>query len=97
MTQTTIERLKCFNENILPLLKDYEISNRFFEEGDFGSLYQIEFNSKSKGGNIDFWGLDWLGIFLWDYENEKELFNILIESKKEIEKENAFNQLIKLI
>jgi hypothetical protein len=91
------DKTKWFNKSILPLLEGYEINHRFYESGDFGSLHQIEFNSTSKGGNIDFWGLDWLGIFLYDYAKEKELLNILIEPNDQIQKEDGFKKLIDLI
>ena len=53
----------------------------------------MEFNSSKIGGNIDFWGGNWLGIFVWDYENEKELLNILLEPHQEEEKNNSFKKL----
>jgi len=28
-------------------------------------LNQVEFNSKKLGGKINFWGFDWVGIFVW--------------------------------
>ncbi|WP_264536424.1 hypothetical protein [Flavobacterium sp. N1736] len=71
--------LLWFKTAIESTLKDYEINHRYYEDGDFGSLNQIEFNSKEKGGNIDFWGLGWLGVFLWDYKKEKEIINVLLE------------------
>lgn len=86
-----------FKKEIAPLLKGYELDYKFFEEGDFGSLNQVEFNSKSKGGSIDFWELGWLGIFIWDYKKEEQQLNILIEPGQEEEKANAFNKLQQLL
>ena len=63
-----------FQAVIAPRLQDYTLTYRSFEEGDFGPLQQAEFNSAQKGGCFDFWGLEWLGIFLVDYEAEAELF-----------------------
>ena len=86
-----------FKTNIEPTLKDYEVQYRSYDDGDFGSLNQIEFNSKGKGGNIDFWGLGWLGIFLWDYNKEEEIINILLEPHQEEEKEKNIENLLKML
>lgn len=84
-----IKDINWFKKTILPKLNNFEIKYKFFENGDFGSLNQVEFNSTEIGGNIDFWELGWLGIFLWDFKTEKELINVLIEPNdlKKIEKE----------
>ena len=89
--------IEWFKEEIFPNFKDYELNYRYFDEGDFGSLNQVEFNSNKIGGNIDFWGLGWLGIFVWDYENENEILNILLEPKQEREKIEAFEKLKRLV
>ncbi|HTG55267.1 MAG TPA: hypothetical protein VL943_03280, partial [Niabella sp.] len=75
----------------------YEITYRFYEEGDFGSLNQVVFESSEKGGGIDFWGLGWLGIDLYDYKNQKQLLNILLEPHQEKEKTQAFLKLQELL
>ncbi|MFV5700171.1 hypothetical protein ACM55H_17575 [Flavobacterium sp. ZT3R17] len=79
-----------FKANIEPTLEGFEIKYCSYDDGDFGSLNQIEFNSKGKGGNIDFWGLGYLGIFLWDYQKEEEIMNVLLDPNQELEKEKAF-------
>lgn len=71
----------------------HELTYRSFKEGDFGTLDQVEFNSKKIGGNIDFWGLGWLGVFIWDYEAEKQLLNVLLEPHQEKEKSEVIEQL----
>lgn len=85
--------LLWFKKKIEPTLKGYEINHRFYENGDFGSLNQIEFNSKNKGGNIDFWGLGWLGIFIWDYQQEKQIINVLLEPNQEEEQKKLLENL----
>ncbi len=92
-----VKDIKWFKDELVPKLTGYELSYKFFDEGDFGSLNQVEFNSKKIGGNIDFWGLDWLGIFVWDYEKEEQLLNVLLEPHQEEEKVKAFNQLQELL
>jgi hypothetical protein len=57
----------------------------------------VEFNSKKIGGNIDFWGLGWLGIFVWNYETEEQMFNVLIEPHQREEKEEALKRLQELL
>jgi hypothetical protein len=60
-------------------------------------LNQVEGNKKKLGGNIDFWGLGWLGVFVWDYEKEEQLLNLLIEPSQEEEKIAAFKKLQSLL
>ncbi|MCX6180977.1 MAG: hypothetical protein NT150_03490 [Bacteroidetes bacterium] len=85
--------VEWFEKEIAPSLKCYKISYRFYEEGDLGSLHQVEFNSSEKGGNIDFWGLGWLGVFVWDYKKEEQILNILIDPENQSEKEKVFQSL----
>lgn len=89
--------IEWFKKSVEPLLKGYEIHYKYYDKGDFGSLSQAEFNSKKIGGNVDFWGLGWLGVFVWSYETDKQLINILVESDKEGEKENVLMELLQII
>lgn len=89
--------MEWFKNDVAAKLKGYEVSYKFFSEGDFGSLSQVEFNSKKLGGNIDFWGLGWLGIFVWNYEAEEQIFNVLIEPHQVDEKEKALKWLRELL
>lgn len=86
-----------FKENLVPVLKGFELKYRSYEEGDFGKLNQVEFNSQKKGGNIDFWEQGWLGIFLWDYITEEEIMNVLIKPNENEEKEKALERFLKLL
>jgi hypothetical protein len=92
-----VKNIDSFKSELAPRLKEYNLEYKFFDEGDFGSLSQVEFNSSKIGGNIDFWGLGWLGIFVWDYQKEQELLNLLIKPDQEDEKKNAINRLILLL
>ena len=92
-----VKDIAWFKKSVEPLLKGYEIDYRDFDKGDFGSLSQVEFNSKKIGGNVDFWGLGWLGIFVWSYETDEQLINTLIESGKEVEKEKALIELLQIL
>lgn len=91
------ERIKWLKRELTLNLNRYELSYRFFEEGDFGSLSQVEFISKRIGGNVDFLGLGWLGVFVWSYETDQELLNVLIESGDEKEQEEALRRLQELL
>jgi hypothetical protein len=91
------KNLDWFKNEIAPKLAGYDLKYQYFEEGDFGSLNKVEFNSSKIGGGIDFWGLNWLGIFLWDYTEEKELMNILLEPDQDLEKEEAFDNLLNFL
>ena len=85
--------IEWFKEELSPNMQGFELNYRYFDQGDFGSLNQVEFNSKKLGGNIDFWGLGWIGIFVWDYEKQEQLLNLLIEPNQEAEKKDAFKTL----
>lgn len=89
-----------FKANLAPKLENYKLNYKFFDEGDFGTfgaLNQIEFNSEKIGGNIDFWGLGWLGIFVWDHKKEEELLNVLVEPDNEEKQIEAFRKLEELL
>ena len=92
-----IKDVEWFKSNIIPKIKGYELDYKFFYKGDFGSLNQIEFNSKKIGGNIDFWGLGWLGIFVWNYETEEQLLNVLLEPSQIKEQDEALKKLQDLL
>ena len=66
-----VRDIKWFKNIVVPTLVSYEVTYRFYENGDFGSLNQIIFESAEKGGQIDFWGLGWLGVDLFDYKTEE--------------------------
>ena len=89
--------IQWFKFKLAPKFGGYKLDYKFFSEGDFGSLNQVEFNSRKIGGNIDFWDLGWLGIFVWDYEKEEQLLNLLIEPSQEEEKIAAFEKLQSLL
>lgn len=92
-----VKDIEWFKKSVEPLLKGYEINYKYYDKGDFGSLNQAEFNSKKIGGNIDFWGLGWLGVFVWSYESDEQLINVLFESDKEVEKEKALIELLQIL
>ena len=85
-----------FKNEIAPYLKGYEIKYKFFENGDFGDINQVELNSDKMGCEIDFWSTGWLSIFVWDFQKEEQLLNIFLEPQQEEEKENAFKRLQEL-
>lgn len=92
------EDILWFKNEFIPLLvEDYKIEYVSFKEGDFGTLERVEIEGKNKGGNIDFWSLGWLNIHLVDYEEGKELLNVLLEPNQKIEKEEAFKKLLTLL
>ncbi|WP_410881671.1 hypothetical protein [Myroides sp. DW712] len=89
--------VEWFKSEFSTKLKGYDLEYKFFNEGDLGSLNQIEFNSKKIGGNIDFWSLGWIGVFVWDFEAEVEILNVLLESHQEKEKQEIFRKLEQLL
>ena len=70
-------------EEIISLLGSYEVQVMNFEKGDFGSLEQIRFNNKLKGGVIDFWNSGMVGINVVDYIKGNDVINILRDKNTE--------------
>ena len=89
--------IQWFKEEIEPILNEFEIKYKYFEQGDFGSLNQVEFNLPVKGGEVDFWSSGFLGIHLVDYLKGIELLNEFLDSKQIKEKENALIALQHLL
>jgi hypothetical protein len=92
-----MKNISWFKENIIPYLEGFEIEFKFYENGDFGDLNQVEFNSNEKGGEIDFWSTGWLGIHLVDYIEGEEILNVLLGPDQYEEKENAGKRLQELL
>ena len=84
-----------FKVRIAPHLDNYVLNYRHFENGDFGDLDQVSFESEKIGGEIDFWSLGRLSIFIWSYEKEKQLLNILLEPLDD--KHQVFNILNEIL
>jgi hypothetical protein len=91
------KNIEWFKKELSSNMVGFDLNYRFFEQGDFGFLNQIEFNSKKLGGNIDFWELGWIGIFVWNYEKEEQILNILLEPSQEKEITDAFNTFQNLL
>jgi hypothetical protein len=89
--------IEWFKSELAPQLPGYELEYKFFGEGDFGALNQVEFNSSKIGGNIDFWSLGWLGVFVGDYQKEEELINVIVNPDHEEEKRLTVDKLKKLL
>lgn len=89
--------IEQFKKELAPRFGGAELKYRYFESGDFGALWQIEFNVHRIGGNVDIWEKGWIGIFAWDFEKEEDLMNILLAPNQIAEQAEFFDQLIKLI
>ena len=70
--------LQWFKERFIQHFRNYDIEYRYFPEGDFGTLNQINFNSNKYGGTIEFWGRGYTYIMLYDYEHESDLINVML-------------------
>lgn len=89
--------LTWFRKEVEPYLKGYDVKYKFFENGDFGDLNQIEFNSKEKGGEIDFWSSGRLSVHLVNYINGDELLNTLLNPEQQKEKDKLLSKLKELL
>lgn len=89
-----MKNISWFKEIIAPDLGKYEVKYKIFQNGDFGDLDQVEFNSEKIGGEIDFWSTGWLGIHLVDYIKGEELLNVLLEPSKTEDKDRYIGILM---
>ncbi|WP_291598362.1 hypothetical protein [Bacteroides sp.] len=89
--------INWFKNEVAPYLTGYEIQYRFYSNGDFGPLTQIRFESLKKGGTIEFWGLNWLGIFLYDHDKDDLVLNVLLEPHETEKKELYLGMLQELL
>jgi hypothetical protein len=90
--------LEWFKNNISPSLNGYELIYKSFEEeGDFGFLSRVEFISSVLEGNVDFWSSGWLDVFVWSNEVRDEVLNVMLEPQQEMEKDDLFKTLEKML
>lgn len=92
-----IKNIQWFKDYVAPYLIDFKITYKFFKDGDYGDLDQVEFNSNIMGGEIDFWSSGWLNVHLVNYTKNKELINILLSPDQHIEKDNFLLQIEKTL
>lgn len=88
-----MENIEWFKVEFGFYLSGYEVKYKFFEEGDFGSLNQVEFNKEERGGEIDFWGSGHVGIHFVNYLNGDVLMNSFLEPHDVLQKKHAFEVL----
>jgi hypothetical protein len=89
--------INWFKENLEKKFSSYKLEYGYFKDGDFGDLYQVSFENTEKGGVIDFWSENYLGVYLYDYRKDDVVLNLLLKPEKAEEKEKAINQLISLL
>jgi hypothetical protein len=89
--------IEWFKQSIYPLMSEYSVSFKSFLNGDFGDIERVDFKNERLGGSIDFWSSGWLGVYVYSYEKEKELYNVLLEADENLEKEEAFRHFEKLV
>lgn len=89
--------INWFKKEMSPLLMDYEVAYKFFENGDFGSLNQVEFNGEKQGGEIDFWSSGWLEVYLVDMIKGEIILSAFLEPDQEEEKEKVLKKLQELL
>ncbi len=82
-----------FKEDFFQYLKDYKVDYRFFEQGDYGHLNQVIFNSSRRGGEIDFWEDGTFSIHMWDFQNDEELLNIILKPNESFRRQYVFERL----
>ena len=89
--------LTWFKTYVAPKMIGYELEYRFWNDGDFCSLNQVQFNSEKMGGAMNFWGQGWTGIHLVDYSADVELLNILLVPTQESAMTESFSKLLEFL
>ncbi len=97
MNQPTQYDKQWLNEVMVPLLDNYQVEYLFFEQGDFGSLDQLRFETALKGGEIDCWSSGWFGITMVDYVDGGVLLNCFLGPDELVEKQARVDELLKLL
>ncbi|MBL0743088.1 hypothetical protein [Chryseolinea lacunae] len=92
-----MKNVSWFKEEVEPYLQSFEVNYRFFEDGDFGDLNQVSFDSNEKGGEVDFWSSGWLSVFLYDYLTSTIILHVMLKPDEEEEKEKVLMQLKELL
>ncbi|MBT1688999.1 hypothetical protein [Dawidia soli] len=93
-----MKNIEWFKRNMSPNLKGYELIYKSFEEeGDFGFLSRVEFNSEVFAGTVDFWSSGWLDVFVWSNEVRDVILNVMLEPQEEMEKDDLFKRLEKML
>lgn len=96
-TEGELKEISWFKLQVAPQLTAYDLKYTAFDTDEFGSYKQVEFESDTIGGNVDFGHIGWLNIFVWDYANEKELMNVQVEPADIAGQHEAFRQLFVLL
>ena len=86
-----------FKEEFRAQLAKYKVEEIYEPEGDFGSLNQIRFDNKERGGAVDFWSSGDVYINIFDYATEKVLINLHLDPHQLTEKQSLFEQLKQLL
>lgn len=89
--------ISWFNKEVAHKFTKYSIEQKSFGQGDFGALEQVIFDSTDIGGNLDFWEYGWLGIFIYDYNTDETLLNVMISPNEVEDKKKAFDSVFVLL
>ncbi len=87
--------LNWFKISFSPKLIGFSIEYLSFENGDLGDLDEVRCESNRLGISISFWSSGYLGIFIYDYEKDLELLNIITDKKSE--RKDLFESIEKLL
>ena len=83
-----------FKEHIAPQMSTFDIQYRYFSQGDFGSLDEVNFESERFIGTINYWGNGFLSVTLFDNIMNDIVVNIMVDSDIENDKLAAMNDLL---
>ncbi len=97
---TTLGLHEWFKVMIQPKLSekaDYVFNYRHYDDGDFGDLDQVAFDSDAYLCEIDFWSSGWLSLGVWDVLQEKVVINEFLEPTDITEQRVAWIELFKVL
>lgn len=86
-----------FRAVVEPQLQGFQVTYRFYPEGDFGALDQVAFDSDDYSGEIDYWSSGWLSVGLWDHRKNEQMLNVFLEPDQATEKIEAIRDLGRLL
>jgi hypothetical protein len=85
--------IESFNEHFLPGLSLEKIEYSSFAGGDFGDLQRVELFRHDKTAVVEFWSSGWLSIYVFDFQKDDTVLNVLLEPFEADKKSAAFTTL----
>lgn len=86
-----------FDGNVKPLLSDFSFRYSTFLHGDFGDLQRIEVEGFGKLGTVEFWSREWLGVDIYDLDNDGAVMNVLLSPDEVSKSQQVLHDFVRLM